>query len=72
MEEISTLAEVEIRLPDPHMDVYSNSAELLSIYQPGSFFRDSEPCGMPSCRWVEDLNDPIFNPPTPALVNEAL
>jgi hypothetical protein len=24
------------------------------------------PCGMPSCRWVEDPNDPIFNPPTPA------
>jgi hypothetical protein len=24
------------------------------------------PCGEPSCQWIEDPNDPIFNPSTPA------
>jgi hypothetical protein len=43
-----TSAEVEIRLPDPHMDAFIQTQPgILFTYLPGSFFRDSDPTGSP-------------------------
>ena len=41
-------AEVEIRVPDQHMDVFmSSQTNFTNTYLPGSFFRDSDSTGTP-------------------------